>query len=118
MGGVKVSLADEVSGGSLALSLTACSGRAPGVSARDVTESEADRSYAAFAWVRATRRATTVELNLVEYVGQQRLSADTSGAVPPSATGRARSEPRDPPGRLRAGRPPLAQTAGVAFDEL
>jgi hypothetical protein len=77
-----------------------------------------DRSYTAFAWVRASRRATTVELNLVEYVGQQRLSADTSGAGPPSPTGRARSEPRDPPGRLRAGRPRLAQTAGVAFDEL
>jgi hypothetical protein len=122
IGGVKVNLADEVSGGRLALSLMACGGRAPGVSARDVTESEADRYYTAFAWIRASRRAATAELNLVEYGGWQRPSADTSGAAPPSLTGRARSDPRDPPGRLRAGRgagrPKLAQTAGLAFDEL
>jgi hypothetical protein len=82
LGGAKLDLVGADSReGSLALSLTAAAGSAPGVTARRVTESEAHRSYTASAWVKAARRGTTAELNLVEYVGAQRLSADTSGAV-------------------------------------
>jgi hypothetical protein len=81
LGGAKLDLADDSREGSLALSLTAGAGAAPGVTTRRVTESEAHRSYTASAWVKAARLGTTAELNLVEYVGAQRLSADTSGAV-------------------------------------
>ncbi|HEX8859007.1 MAG TPA: hypothetical protein VGC06_07930 [Actinomycetes bacterium] len=81
LGGAKLDLGDDSREGSLALSLAAGAGSAPGVATRRVTESEAHRSYTASAWVRAARRGTTAELNLVEYVGAQRLSADTSGAV-------------------------------------
>src|SRR6266508_4329464 len=83
IGGAKLDLADESREGSLALGLTAGGGRAPGVSARHVTESEAHRSYTATAWIRTARAGTTAELNLVEYVGRRRLSTDTSGAVLP-----------------------------------
>src|SRR6266568_3612866 len=86
IGGAKLDLANESREGSLALSLTAGGGRAPGVSARHVTESEAHRSYSAIAWIRTARAGTTAELNLVEYVGQRRLSTDTSGAVLPDMT--------------------------------
>jgi hypothetical protein len=81
IGGAKLDLADDSHEGSLALSLTAGAGPAPGVATRRVTESEARHSYTASAWVKAARQDTTAELNLVEYVGQQRLSTDTSGAV-------------------------------------
>ena len=82
LGGAKLDLVgDDSREGSLALSLTSGAGSAPGVTARRVTESEAHRSYMASAWVKAARRGTTAELNLVEYVGAQRLSTDTSGAV-------------------------------------
>jgi hypothetical protein len=81
LGGAKLDLADDSREGSLALSLTSGAGAAPGVTSRRVAESETHRSYTASAWVKAVRRGTTAELNLVEYVGAQRLSADTSGAV-------------------------------------
>jgi hypothetical protein len=81
LGGARLDLADDSREGSLALSLASGAGSAPGVTTRRVTESEARRSYTASAWVKAARRGTTAELNLVEYVGARRLSADTSGAV-------------------------------------
>jgi hypothetical protein len=81
LAGAKLDLGDDSHEGSLALRLTADAGSAPGVATRRVAESEAHRSYLASAWVKAARRGTTAELNLVEYVGAQRLSADTSGAV-------------------------------------
>jgi Carbohydrate binding domain len=123
IGGAKLDLADESREGSLALNLTAGGGRAPGVSARHVTESEAHRSYTASAWVRATRPGTTAELNLVEYVGQRRLSTDTSGAVLPGG-GWQRLEVTHvthQPGSELAVEvvvPDLAQRAGVALDDL
>src|SRR6266498_2743291 len=109
--------------GGLALGLTAGGGRAPGVSARHVTESEAHRSYTATAWIRTARAGTTAELNLVEYVGRRRLSTDTSGAVLPGGdwqrlevthvTHQAGSELA-----VEVVVPDLAQGAGVALDDL
>jgi hypothetical protein len=123
IGGAKLDLAGESREGSLALSLTAGSGRAPGVSARHVTESEAHRSYVATAWVRASRPSTAAELNLVEYVGERRLSTDTSGAILPGGdwqrlevthvTHRPGSELS-----VEVVVPDLAQRAGVALDDL
>jgi hypothetical protein len=81
IGGAELDLAGGPHEGSLALSLVAGTGASPGVTTRQVTESEAHRSYSASAWVRAAREGATAELNLVEYVGRQRLSTDTSGAV-------------------------------------
>ena len=81
IGGAELDLAGGSHEGSLALSLVAGAGASPGVTTRQVTESEAHRSYTASAWVRAARDGATAELNLVEYVGRQRLSTDTSGAV-------------------------------------
>lgn len=123
IGSAKLDLADESREGSLALSLAAGNGRAPGVSARHVTESEAHRSYTATAWVRATSPGTTAELNLVEYIGERRLSTDTSGAVLPGGdwqrldvmhvTHRPGSELA-----VEVVVPDLAQRAGVAIDSL
>ena len=123
IGGAKLDLANESREGSLALSLTAGGGRAPGVSARHVTESEAHRSYTATAWIRTARAGTTAELNLVEYVGQRRLSTDTSGAVLPGGdwqrlevthvTHQAGSELA-----VEVVVPDLAQGAAVALDDL
>jgi hypothetical protein len=84
--GAKLDLAGASREGSLALSLAAGSGRSPGVSARHATRTEARRSYAATAWVRSNRAGVTAELNLVEYVGDRRLSTDTSGAVLPDTS--------------------------------
>ncbi len=123
IGGAKLDLADESREGSLALGLTAGGGRAPGVSARHVTESEAHRSYTATAWIRTARAGTTAELNLVEYVGRRRLSTDTSGAVLPGGdwqrlevthvTHQAGSKLA-----VEVVVPDLAQGAGVALDDL
>jgi hypothetical protein len=123
IGGAKLDLAGELRSGSLALSLTAAGGRAPGVGARHVTESEAHRSYTATAWVRASRPGTTAELNLVEYVGERRLSTDTSGAVLAGGewqrlevthvTHRPGSELA-----IEIVVPDLAEGAGVALDDL
>src|SRR6266498_899658 len=123
IGGAKLDLADESREGSLALGLTAGGGRAPGVSARHVTESEAHRSYTATAWIRTARAGTTAELNLVEYVGRRRLSTDTSGAVLPGGdwqrlevthvTHQAGSKLA-----VEVVVPDLAQGAGVAPDDL
>jgi Carbohydrate binding domain len=123
IGGAKLDLADESRDGSLALSLTAGSGRAPGVSARHVTESEAHRSYTATAWVRTTRPGTTAELNLVEYVGERRLSTDTSGVVLPGGDWQRLdvTHVTHKPGSELAVEvvvPDLAQGAGVALDSL
>jgi hypothetical protein len=84
--GAKLDLAGVSREGSLALSLAAGSGRSPGVSARHATRTEARRSYSASAWVRANRAGVVAELNLVEYVGDRRLSVDTSGAVLPDTS--------------------------------
>ena len=123
IGGAKLDLAGESREGSLALSLTAGDGRAPGVSARHVTESEAHRSYSATAWVRTDRPGTTAELNLVEYVGDRRLSTDVSGAVLPSGDWQrlAVTHVTHRPGSELAVEvviPGLAQPAGVAIDSL
>jgi hypothetical protein len=123
IGGAKLDLAGESRDGSLALSLTAGDGRAPGVSARHVTESEAHRSYTATAWVRTTRPGTTAELNLVEYVGQRRLSTDTSGAVLPGGDWQRLdvAHVTHRPGSELAVEvvvPGLAQRAGVEIDSV
>ena len=123
IGGAKLDLADESREGSLALSLTTGGGRAPGVSARHVTESEAHRSYTATAWVRATRPGTVAELNLVEFVGDRRLSTDTSGAVLPGGQWRRLevTHVTHEPGSelaIEVVVPDLAQRAGVALDDL
>jgi hypothetical protein len=122
IGGARLDLAGESRSGGLALNLTG-GGRAPGVSARHVTQSEAHRSYTATAWVRAARPGTTAELNLVEYVGERRLSTDTSGAVLAGGqwqrlevthvTHRPGSELA-----IEVVVPDLAQRAGVALDDL
>jgi hypothetical protein len=123
IGGAKLDLADESREGSLALSLSAGDGRAPGVSARLVTESEAHRSYIATAWVRAARPGTTTELNLVEYVGDRRLSTDTSGAVLAGGDWQRLevAHVTHQPGSELAVEvvvPGLAQRAGVTLDDL
>jgi hypothetical protein len=123
IGGARLDLAGESRSGSLALSLTGGGGRAPGVRARHVTASEARRSYTATAWVRAARPGSTAELNLVEYLGERRLSTDTSGAVLAGGewqrlevahvTHRPGSELA-----IEVVVPDLAQGAGVALDDL
>lgn len=123
IGGAKLDLAGESREGSLALDLRAAGGGAPGVTARHVTESEAQRSYTASAWVRATRPGTTAELNLVEYVGRRRLSTDTSGAVLPDGNWQRLevAHVTHQPGSELAVEvvvPDLAQRAGVAIDDL
>src|SRR6266487_3961167 len=77
----------------------------------------------ATAWVRASRPGTAAELNLVEYVGERRLSTDTSGVVLPGGdwqhlevthvTHRPGSELS-----VEVVVPDLAQRAGVALDDL
>jgi hypothetical protein len=122
-GGAKLDLAGESYEGSLALDLLAGGGRAPGVNARHVAESEAHRSYTATAWIRATRPGTTAELNLVEYVGRRRLSTDTSGAVLPGGRWQRLevTHVTHQPGSELAVElvaPDLAQRAAVALDDL
>jgi len=123
IGGAKLDLAGVSREGSLALSLAAGSGRSPGVSARHATRTEARRSYTATAWIRSNRSGTTAELNLVEYVGDRRLSTDTSGAVLPDTnwqrldvahvTHQAGSELA-----VQVVLPDLARTATVALDSV
>jgi hypothetical protein len=81
IGGGSLELVSTAHDGRQAASLVAGSGNDPGVTARQVTRCEARRWYTATAWVRASRPGTTVELNLVEYVGGHRLSTDTAGHV-------------------------------------
>src|SRR5262245_44173855 len=123
IGGAKLDLADESRDGCLALSLTAGDSRAPGVSARHVTKSEAYRSYTASAWVRTTGPATTAELNLVEYVGERRLSTDTAAAVLPGGDWQRLNVTHvtHKPGSELAVEvvvPDLAQRAGVEIDSV
>ncbi len=81
IGGGSLELVSTAHDGQQAASLVAGSGSDPGVTARQVTKCEAHRSYMATAWVRASKPGTTVELNLVEYLGGRRLSTDTAGHV-------------------------------------
>jgi hypothetical protein len=80
-GGGSLELVGTAHDGRRAASLVAGSGGDPGMTARQVTRCEAHRWYMATAWVRASRPGTTVELNLVEYIGRQRLSTDRAGHV-------------------------------------
>ncbi len=86
VGGARLDVTGGAREGALALSLAAGTGRAPGVTARHVTECQARRSYTAVAWVRAARPGTTAELNLVEYSNGRRLSTDTAGVVLPGGS--------------------------------
>src|SRR6266542_2175320 len=104
IGGAKLDLADESREGSLALGLTAGGGRAPGVSARHVTESEAHRSYTATAWIRTARAGTT---------GAVLPGGDWQRLEVTHVTHQAGSELA-----VEVVVPDLAQGAGVALDDL
>jgi hypothetical protein len=123
IGGAELDLAGASREGTLALSLAAGSGRSPGVGARHATRTEARRSYTATAWIRSNRSGTTAELNLVEYVGDRRLSTDTSGAVLPDTNWQRLdvTHVTHQPGSelaLEVVLPDLARTTTVALDSV
>jgi hypothetical protein len=80
-GGGRVELVSDAHEGQQAVSLSAASGRQPGMIARQVTRCQPHRSYMATAWVRASQPGATVELNLIELVGDRRLVTDVAGHV-------------------------------------
>jgi Carbohydrate binding domain len=82
-GGGKVELVSEAHEGQQAVSLSAASGRQPGMIARQVTRCQPHSSYMAAAWVRTSQPGATVELNLIEFVGDRRLVTDVAGHVLP-----------------------------------
>ncbi|HEX9343132.1 MAG TPA: carbohydrate binding domain-containing protein [Actinomycetota bacterium] len=82
-GGAHLEVTGAARSGHAALAITAMAGSTadPGVITIDLGTADAQRSYDGTVWVRATTPGTVAEVNLVEYVGGQRLALDGVGVV-------------------------------------
>jgi len=82
-GGAHLEVTGAAHRGHSALAITAMPGATtdPGVITIDLGAADAQRSYDATVWVRATTPGTIAEVNLVEYVGGRRLALDGVGVV-------------------------------------
>lgn len=84
-GGAHLEVTGAAHSGHQALAITAtAAARAdpgPGVITIDLGASEAQRAYDGTAWVRATTAGTIAEVDLIEFVGGQRLALDGVGVV-------------------------------------